>query len=97
MDVFTLYVTCFSAIDWEYLAIGNDHYLIVSNAQNGGSAERLKSVIYRWQGVEQFVPIHSLTTLPNADYDVFFADSETFLVYAGAKSPISEVLKLKLV
>ncbi|XP_070188446.1 thrombospondin-type laminin G domain and EAR repeat-containing protein-like [Littorina saxatilis] len=87
----------FSAIDWEYMQIGSDHYLIVSNAQNGGNGDHLKSVIYRWQGVDRFVPVHHMVTQPNADFDVFRDKEDIYLVYASAKSPISEVLKVKFV
>lgn len=88
-----------SAIDWEHVQLGSDHYLIVSNAQNGGQGERLRSVVYRYQGVDQFVPVHALNTLPNADFDVFTDDNDddVYLVYAGAKGPTSQVLKVKFV
>ena len=79
------------------MEIGSDHYLIVSNAQNGGAGDRLKSVIYRWQGMDQFVPVHRMVTLPNTDFDVFTDKEDIYLVYAGAKSPTSEVLKVKFV
>lgn len=79
------------------MEIGSDHYLIVSNAQNGGTGERLKSVIYRWQGLDQFVPVHRMVTLPNADFDVFTDREDVFFVYASAKSATSEVLKVKFV
>ena len=91
------YFLCGSAIDWEYVKIGDDHYLIVSNAQNGGFGDRLKSVIYRWQGVDRFVPVHRMVTLPNADFDVFVDHDDIYFVYANAKSPTSEVLKVKFV
>lgn len=79
------------------MKIGSDHYLIVSNAQNGGTGERLKSVIYHWQGVGGFVPVHSMITHPNSDFDVFTHNNNVYLIYASAKSSISEVLKVKLV
>ncbi|KAL8587413.1 hypothetical protein ACOMHN_062146 [Nucella lapillus] len=90
-------IPTYSAIDWEHVQIGSDHYLLVSNAQNGGSGDRLKSVVYRWQGMDGFVPVHYLATLPNADFDVFTDHDDVFLVYAGAKSSVSEVLKVKFV
>ncbi|XP_076452166.1 thrombospondin-type laminin G domain and EAR repeat-containing protein-like [Babylonia areolata] len=90
-------IPTYSAIDWEHVQIGTDHYLIVSNAQNGGSGDRLKSVMYRWQGMDRFVPVHHMVTLPNADFDVFTDQDDVYLVYASAKSPVSEVLKVKFV
>ena len=79
------------------MQIGSEHYLVVSNAQNGGSGERLTSVIYRWQGVDRFVPVHRMVTLPNADFDVFTDKDDVYFVYAGAKSSTSEVLKVQFV
>ncbi|KAK7501367.1 hypothetical protein BaRGS_00007492 [Batillaria attramentaria] len=90
-------IPTFSAIDWEHVQIGEDHYLIVSNAQNGGTGDRLKSVIYRWQGMDRFVPVHYMVTRPNADFDIFTDSENIYLVYANAKSSVSEVLKVKFV
>ena len=38
-----------SAIDWEHFMLGDDHYLVVSNAQNGGSEHERLTTIYRLQ------------------------------------------------
>ncbi|CAG5130375.1 unnamed protein product, partial [Candidula unifasciata] len=85
--VFTRYqsICTNSAVDWEYLHVGDDHYLIVSNAQNGGAGDRLLT----------FVPSHYLHTLPNADFEVIKDGSDIYLLYANAKNAKSEVLRVK--
>lgn len=87
----------FSAIDWEYMRLGEDHYLIVSNAQNGGEGQQLLSMVYRWQGVERFVPVHAMATLPNADLDAFSDGDNVYVVSASAKSATSQLLRVKFV
>ena len=62
-----------------------------------GPLEKQHSVIYRWQGVEKFVPVHYLDTLPSADWEVFTVGGDTYLVYANAKESISQLLKVKYV
>ena len=62
-----------------------------------GPLEKQHSVIYRWQGVEKFVPVHYLDTLPCADWEVFTVGGDTYLVYANAKESISQLLKVKYV
>ncbi|WAR10021.1 TSEAR-like protein, partial [Mya arenaria] len=47
-----------SAIDWEHFTLGGDHYLLVSNAQNGGGEADRLTTMYRLQGVDRFVPVH---------------------------------------
>ena len=84
----------FSAIDWEHFQINGDHFLIVSNAQNGGTDKQAHSVVYRWQGLDQFVPVHSLTTLPTADWEMFTVNDDVFLICASAKDTTSKVVKV---
>ncbi|BFZ21725.1 hypothetical protein BsWGS_24764 [Bradybaena similaris] len=84
-----------SAVDWEYFNIGDNHYLIVSNAQNGGTGDSLLTVLYRWQGLDKFVPIHYLHTLPNTDFEVIKDGPDIYLIYANAKNANSEVLRVK--
>ncbi|CAG2237657.1 Thrombospondin-type laminin G domain and EAR repeat-containing protein [Mytilus edulis] len=61
----------YSAVDWEFFSIDDNSYLIVSNAQNGGNEEEQLTTIYRWQGMDKFVPVHKMSTLPNTDWEVF--------------------------
>ena len=85
--------------------MGEDTFLIVSNAQQHGgvpgvhgvASDHLTSVIYRWQGVEKFVPKHHLNTHSSADWETFTVDGQIYLVYANAKDNISQVLKVKFV
>ena len=81
--------------------MGSDHFLIVSNAQqnaeqDGDDRSNTSSVIYRWQGVEKFVPVHYLDTLPSADWECFHVSGDIFMVYANAKGTISQVFQVKL-
>lgn len=56
-----------------------------------------RSVIYRWQGVEKFVPVHYMETLPSSDWETFTVEGDVYLVYANDKEAISQVLKVKMV
>ncbi|XP_046377703.2 thrombospondin-type laminin G domain and EAR repeat-containing protein-like [Haliotis rufescens] len=88
-------VPTYSAIDWEYVRVGGDHFLVVSNAQNGGEGEELASVVYRWQGLDRFVPVHRLKTLPSADWETFTQGEDIYLIYANAKESTSQIIKAK--
>ena len=86
----------FSAIDWEYFTVGNDQYLIVSNAQNGGTEDQQLTTIYRLQGVDKFVPVHQMYLEPSADWESFQDGDDFYLIYSNAKGRQSQVLKAKL-
>ncbi|KAL3856017.1 hypothetical protein ACJMK2_015214, partial [Sinanodonta woodiana] len=85
----------FSAIDWEHFMIGDDHFLVVSNAQNGGTELERQSTMYRLQGVDRFVPVHNMALRPSSDWEMFQDDDEYYFVYSNAKSTMSQVLKAK--
>ncbi|ESP00777.1 hypothetical protein LOTGIDRAFT_140648 [Lottia gigantea] len=88
-------IPTYSAIDWEYFGIGSDHYIIVSNAQNGGTFEQHTSIIYRWQGMDRFVPVHKMATPPTTDWEIFTQNKDVYLIYANANDNTSQVLKVK--
>ncbi|XP_029652131.1 thrombospondin-type laminin G domain and EAR repeat-containing protein-like [Octopus sinensis] len=90
-------IPTYSAIDWEFFSIGDQKYLVVTNAQNSNDPHEHYSVIYRWQGVDQFVPIHRMKVLPSADIEVFHIKQDIFLLYANPKSNISQILRAKFV
>lgn len=54
------------------------------------------SVLYRWQGIDKFVPVHYLATKPSTDWETFHMNGETFIIYSNAKDTVSQVLKAKL-
>ncbi|KAM3608165.1 uncharacterized protein V6R79_020260 [Siganus canaliculatus] len=83
-----------SAVDWEFFTVGQDKFLVVANSHDGSSYS-LNSVIYRWQGYEGFVPVHSLPTFGCRDWEHFSSDGGSFLVYSSATSRLSKVFKLK--
>uniref|UniRef100_A0A673AMY2 Thrombospondin type laminin G domain and EAR repeats n=1 Tax=Sphaeramia orbicularis TaxID=375764 RepID=A0A673AMY2_9TELE len=83
-----------SAVDWEFFTVGGDKFLVVGNSHDGVSYS-LNSVIYRWQGYEGFVPVHSLPTFGCKDFEHFNTDGRSFLVYSSATSRLSKVFKLK--
>uniref|UniRef100_A0A3Q3MM89 Thrombospondin type laminin G domain and EAR repeats n=1 Tax=Mastacembelus armatus TaxID=205130 RepID=A0A3Q3MM89_9TELE len=83
-----------SALDWEFFTIGDEKFLVVANSHNGNSYS-LNSVVYRWQGYEGFVPVHSLPTFGCKDWEHFNSDEGSFLVYSSATSRLSKVFKLK--
>ncbi|XP_013394951.1 thrombospondin-type laminin G domain and EAR repeat-containing protein [Lingula anatina] len=83
-----------SIVDWETFTVGNDTFLIASNAQH--DSDTSASVVYRWQGVEKFVPVHHLTdSVPCTDWESFTEKDVTYLINANAKSTLSQVLKVK--
>ena len=98
--------SCFSAIDWEFMSIGDNHYLLQTNSQNGDvtsddvtlskDLSRSRSVLFRWQGVDGFVPVHYMLTQHAADWEVFYINGETFIVYANAVHTVSKVFRAKL-
>lgn len=63
--------------------------------QNGGYDEQERSIVYRWQGLDQFVPAHSMFTFPSADWESFTHDGEQYLIYANGKSTTSQIIKAK--
>ncbi|KAM6954974.1 thrombospondin-type laminin G domain and EAR repeat-containing protein-like [Lycodopsis pacificus] len=83
-----------SAVDWEFFTIGEEKFLVVANSHDG-SSYTLNSVVYRWQGYEGFVPVHSLPTFGCRDWEYFSTDEGSFLVYSSATSRLSKVFKLR--
>ncbi|XP_029385785.1 thrombospondin-type laminin G domain and EAR repeat-containing protein-like isoform X2 [Echeneis naucrates] len=83
-----------SAVDWEFFTIGDEKFLVVANSYDGSSYS-LNSIVYRWQGYEGFVPVHSLPTFGCRDWEQFSADGGSFLIYSSATSRLSKVFKLR--
>ncbi|VTJ84305.1 Hypothetical predicted protein [Marmota monax] len=85
--------TC-SALDWEFFSVGEDHFLVVANSFDGESFS-VNSIIYRWQGYEGFVAVHSLPTFGCRDWETFDTSAGSYLIYSSAKEPLSRVLRLR--
>uniref|UniRef100_A0A8C7AJI5 Thrombospondin type laminin G domain and EAR repeats n=1 Tax=Neovison vison TaxID=452646 RepID=A0A8C7AJI5_NEOVI len=85
--------TC-SALDWEFFSVGEDYFLVVANSFDGNTFS-VNSIIYRWQGYEGFVAVHSLPTFGCRDWEAFRTAAGSYLVYSSAKEPRSRVLKLR--
>ncbi|XP_041807244.1 thrombospondin-type laminin G domain and EAR repeat-containing protein-like [Chelmon rostratus] len=83
-----------SAVDWEFFTVGEEKFLVVANSHDGSSYS-LNSVVYRWQGYEGFVPVHSLPTFGCRDWEHFSTDEGSFLIYSSATSRLSKVFKLR--
>uniref|UniRef100_A0A4W6EUQ4 Thrombospondin type laminin G domain and EAR repeats n=1 Tax=Lates calcarifer TaxID=8187 RepID=A0A4W6EUQ4_LATCA len=83
-----------SAVDWEFFTIGDEKFLVVANSYDGSSYS-LNSIVYRWQGYEGFVPVHSLPTFGCRDWEHFSTDEGSFLIYSSATSRLSKVFRLK--
>uniref|UniRef100_A0A8C3YUF1 Thrombospondin type laminin G domain and EAR repeats n=1 Tax=Catagonus wagneri TaxID=51154 RepID=A0A8C3YUF1_9CETA len=86
--------TC-SALDWEFFSVGEDHFLVVANSFDGKTFS-VNSIIYRWQGYEGFVAVHSLPTFGCRDWEAFRTAAGSYLIYSSAKEPLSRVLKLRM-
>uniref|UniRef100_A0A7N6BMG4 Thrombospondin-type laminin G domain and EAR repeats a n=1 Tax=Anabas testudineus TaxID=64144 RepID=A0A7N6BMG4_ANATE len=87
-------IVTYSAVDWEFFSLGEEHFLVVANSFNGESYS-LNSILYRWQGYEGFVPVHWLPTIGCSDWEFFSSQGESYLIYSSAKVPLSKVFKLK--
>lgn len=85
----------YSAVDWEHFTVGDNNYIVVSNAQYAEDEENHNSLIYRWQGMDKFVLVHKMATLPSADWEVFQDGDDMYMIYANPKGKISQVLKMK--
>ncbi|XP_037831954.1 thrombospondin-type laminin G domain and EAR repeat-containing protein [Kryptolebias marmoratus] len=83
-----------SAVDWEFFTVGEENFLVVANSHDGSSYS-LNSVVYRWQGYEGFVPVHSLPTFGCRDWEHFRTDEGSFLVYSSATSRLSKIFRLR--
>ncbi|XP_073087344.1 thrombospondin-type laminin G domain and EAR repeat-containing protein isoform X1 [Manis javanica] len=88
-------LTC-SALDWEFFSVGEDYFLVVANSFDGNTF-LVNSIIYRWQGYEGFVAVHSLPTFGCRDWEAFRTTTGSYLMYSSAKEPLSRVLKLRTV
>ncbi|CAK8674045.1 thrombospondin-type laminin G domain and EAR repeat-containing protein-like isoform X2 [Clavelina lepadiformis] len=81
------------ALDMEFFTVGKDSFLIASSTSDNN--EKLNSVIYRWQGIENFVPVHTFSTSPCADWESFRTkEGDQFLVSANINSRISKILQI---
>uniref|UniRef100_A0A8D3D6F5 Thrombospondin-like N-terminal domain-containing protein n=1 Tax=Scophthalmus maximus TaxID=52904 RepID=A0A8D3D6F5_SCOMX len=87
-------IVTYSAVDWEFFSLGEEHFLIVANSYNGESYS-LNSILYRWQGYEGFIPVHWLPTIGCSDWEFFSSKGESYLIYSSGKAPLSKVFKLK--
>ncbi|XP_052456539.1 thrombospondin-type laminin G domain and EAR repeat-containing protein-like [Carassius gibelio] len=88
-------IVTYSAVDWEFFSVGDEHFLVVANSYDGSSYS-LNSVIYRWQGYEGFVPVHRLPTIGCSDWEFFTSAEGSYLMYSSAKAPLSKVFKLRI-
>uniref|UniRef100_H2ZI15 Thrombospondin-type laminin G domain and EAR repeat-containing protein n=1 Tax=Ciona savignyi TaxID=51511 RepID=H2ZI15_CIOSA len=81
------------ARDIEYFEVGQDSFLIAASASD--EQRDLQSVIYRWQGMEGFVKVHSLPCGPSADFESFRTNlGEYYLVSANVRSRSSAIMRL---
>ena len=92
---FKLYqeIETFKASDWEAFKVGCSHYLIVSNSGPDDNDE-ITSVVYQYQGLEQFVPVHSIKLHGAASWELYSDGDEQFLACASNLSGETKVIKL---
>uniref|UniRef100_A0A3B4CBB8 Thrombospondin-type laminin G domain and EAR repeats b n=1 Tax=Pygocentrus nattereri TaxID=42514 RepID=A0A3B4CBB8_PYGNA len=87
-------ITTSSALDWEFFTVGDDKFLVVANSYDGNSYS-LNSVIYRWQGYERFVPVHTLSTNGCRDWEFFTSSDGSYLISSSARQALSKILRLR--
>lgn len=90
-----------SIIDWEFFKVGAESYLIASNTlrdlKSFEDEPRAQTVIYRWQGVEKFVPAHRLNLQqPSADWEALYDGGQVYLVSANSRDQQTELYKVQL-
>ena len=86
-------IRTFKASDWEAFKVGCSHYLIVSNSGPDDNDE-ITSVVYQYQGLEQFVPVHSIKLHGAASWELYSDGDEQFLACASNLSGETKVIKL---
>lgn len=83
-----------NASDWEAFTIGCNHYLIVSNSNAKGEDKDIASVVYQYQGLEQFVPVHTIKMQGAVSWEHYSKDNEQYLTCASSAQGESKVVKL---
>jgi len=97
--------------DWEAMTVGDDHYLLAAVHSSAPSSTGMStpagshaalastvSVVYRWQGVEKFVPVHGIDCPAATDWETFTTTrGEVFLVCANGAAGVSQLFKVKMV
>lgn len=83
-----------NASDWETFMIGCNHYLIVSNSNAQGDNKQTTSVVYKYQGLEQFVPVHTIKMEGAVSWEHYSQDNEQYLTCASIIQGDSKVIKL---
>lgn len=88
-------VTTYSASKWLHFKVCGNSYLAVANSYADNSEHRVPSKIYRYQGVEKFMEVHSIDTLGAVDWDHIHYRGQDFLSYANSKGESSSILVIK--
>ena len=87
-------IKTFKASDWEAFKVGCSHYLIVSNSGPDENDE-VTSVVYQYQGLEQFVPVHTIKLHAGAvSWELYSDGDEQYLTCASNLSGETKVIKL---
>ena len=83
-----------NASDWETFTVGCNHYLIVSNSNARHNDKETTSVVYQYQGLEQFLPVHSIKMKGAVSWEHYTQDNEQYLTCASSVQGDSKVIKL---
>jgi len=87
LDMFVNYqsIPTTSAQDLEFFTLGRDLFLVCASSSD--SKKELDNVVYRYQGVEGFVPVHRIKTPPSSDWTKFESrDNRHFLISSSLSS-----------
>lgn len=88
-------LTTYSASKWLYFEVCGDSYLAVANSYDEDREHDVRSNIYRFQGVEKFVQVHSIPTRGAVDWDHIRVGGQDFLSCANSRAGESHILVLK--
>ncbi|XP_039274415.2 thrombospondin-type laminin G domain and EAR repeat-containing protein-like [Styela clava] len=86
-------VITFGARDWEFFTVGDNSYLIVSSIATLDN-KPVSNVIYKWQGVEKFVPVHNFTSRPSTDFEHVAIAGQQYLAMAQPFLFFSKLFKI---
>uniref|UniRef100_A0A3Q3R2A5 Uncharacterized protein n=1 Tax=Monopterus albus TaxID=43700 RepID=A0A3Q3R2A5_MONAL len=56
-------IITYSAVDWEFFSLGEEHFLVVL------WFDFSSLIVFRWQGYEGFVPVHWIPTIGCSDWE----------------------------
>ena len=83
-----VHIATVGADGWEHFVIGDEHFLVVANRDNGGNYD-IDSVVYKYDATRSSNPFQSIQTIPThcaRGWEHFMIGDQHFLVVANQMS-----------